>query len=336
MFSSPLNTGMEKRLCCSALSSIRVSQPKNEILCSMRARLGKTLNRHRANSHWNPFFFSFFCFPTPHLWCKLLFGWHLVPAGVILCAISILCTRRDGCIMWPRYNCAPGQGEFRSPKPRLGGMNGLHGAGFTAPQTESIHCSQDFVQVLRHEGFVGDKEMMEKLGECFNYILVCGNCFSDSWKEWLSMCAVMPLNKAKLSWGDGRSFSNRDRQAPKWPHQWHPLLLGCPEATPAQPSLPKAAEFRICPDVSANTPVEQFRGLSPNPWEGHRSCGCHCHRWEAQHRLGKGPCAQPLSCCCVPDFKGSNWEVSRASALLFIFSNAHKLSTNNLSYQVSE
>lgn len=91
----------------------------------------------------------------------------------------------------------------------------MHGAGFTPPQTESIHCSQDFVQVLRHEGFVGDKEMMEKLGDFFNYILVCGNCFSDSWKEWLGMCAVMPLNKAKLSWGDGRSFSNRDRQAPK-------------------------------------------------------------------------------------------------------------------------
>lgn len=42
-------------------------------------------------------------------------------------------------------------------------MDGLHGAGFTRPQTESIHCSQGFVRVLRYGGFVGDEEMLENL-----------------------------------------------------------------------------------------------------------------------------------------------------------------------------
>lgn len=34
---------------------------------------------------------------------------------------------------------------------------------------------------------------------------------------------------------------------------------------------PKHLEFRIYPDLSANTPGKEFRGIPPSPWGGSRS-----------------------------------------------------------------
>lgn len=59
------------------------------------------------------------------------------------------------------------------------------------------------MQVLRHGRFGGDKEMLENLVVFSLIIYLCGETFSDSWKEWFGMCGVMPLRKAKLSWASG-------------------------------------------------------------------------------------------------------------------------------------
>lgn len=50
-------------------------------------------------------------------------------------------------------------------------------------------------------GFVGDKEMLENVGEFFFLIMYL--CGESSWKELLGMCGVMPFKKAKLSWSSG-------------------------------------------------------------------------------------------------------------------------------------
>lgn len=111
-----------------------------------------------------------------------------------------------------------------------------------------------------------------------------------------------------------------------------------------QPQLsfhaPKQLEFRICPDVSANTPAKQFRVISPNPWSGTTSPvdvtvtgERHSTAW------GRDPACSLRAAPAAGVFltsKAGTERFLRASALLFVFSNAHKLSTNNLSYQVGE
>lgn len=149
------------------------------------------------------FFFPFFfyCFPTSHLWYKLLFGWHLVPATYILCAINILCThwtlipRRDGCIVCASYNSVPEQGEIQIPQnpDHEGWMGAMVLISLVySKSTESIHCSRDYVQVLRHGRFVGDKETLENLGDFVLIIYLCGGTVFQTLGKWLGVCGVMP------------------------------------------------------------------------------------------------------------------------------------------------
>lgn len=95
----------------------------------------------------------------------------------------------------------------------------------------------------------------------------------------------------------------------------------------------KQLEFRICKHS------EQFRGISPKPWSGTTSLDVTVTGERQSTASGRDPVrslwAAPASSMSLTSKEGAE-RFLRASALLFIFSNAHKLSTNNLSYQVSE
>lgn len=108
-----------------------------------------------------------------------------------------------------------------------------------------------------------------------------------------------------------------------------------------QPQLsfhtPKQPEFRICPDLCANTPEKQFRGVSPSPWSGTTGPVDVTVTGERLSTAQEGTwCAASEQLNVFPTSKAGTERFLPASALLFLFSNAHKLSTNNFSYQVSE
>lgn len=161
------------------------------------------------------------------------------------------------------------------------------------------------------------------------------------------MCCVRPLKQARLSWASGLGWwqgASKTGTGKHWSahtKKWCLLLLGCPKPTSGSVFVLQSSwcwgsalmflqtlwksnsdwslpALGLGPQVSWMSP-SQVRGTA-QPGEG-----TIYSLWAASSAAG-----------VFVTSKAGTERFCKASALLFIFSSAHKLSTNNLSYQVGE
>lgn len=117
---------------------------------------------------------------------------------------------------------------------------------------------------------------------------------------------------------------------------------GVPRAIPwVSFHAPRQLGLRICPNVSANPLEKRFGLISLTVWTGTASpmdvtiAGeRHGAAWGRDHTHSLRAASSAAGVFVTS--KAGTERFLRASALLFIFCDAHKLSTNNFSYQVGE
>lgn len=154
------------------------------------------------------------------------------------------------------------------------------------------------------------------------------------------MYGVVPLKKAKLSLGWWQRLLKQGQTNTKVTTQVMSSPFGVPWGNPSTAFTPQSIWSLESTLIFLQTLQERSsEGSPPAPGVGAGVLWMSLSQVRGSAQPWEGPRVQPpSSSCCrrVLTSKAGAERLLRASALLFLFSNAHKLSTNNLSYQVSE